>query len=86
MHTDNQHNVTIRMRGDMEPCTPAIFVDGKQFINWELNDLNGIVQPEQIAGLEIYTPSLTPAEFRTKLGCGTIVVWTSAAARPPGRR
>ena len=86
MHTDNQHNVTIRMRGDMEPCTPAIFVDGKQFINWELNDLNGIVQPEQIAGLEIYTPAITPPEFRTKQGCGTIVVWTRAAERPAGRR
>ena len=81
MHTDNQHNVTIRMRGDMQSCTPAIFVDGKQFINWELNDLNGIVQPDQIAGLELYTPSLTPAEFRTKMACGTVVVWTRAAER-----
>jgi hypothetical protein len=85
LHTDNAHNVTIRMRGDMHSCTPAIFVDGKQFINWELNDLNGIVQPNQVAGLEIYTPSMTPAEFRTQMGCGTVVVWTRASRQPGGR-
>jgi hypothetical protein len=85
MRSDNEHNVKIRMRGDMDACTPVIFVDGKQFINWELADLDGIVQPEQVAGLEIYTASLTPAEFRTKMGCGTIVVWTRAS-EPPGRR
>lgn len=82
MHTDNAHNVTIRMRGDRAPCTPAIFVDGKQFANWELNDLNGIVQPDQIAGLEIYTASMTPTEFLTQMGCGTVIVWTRSAASP----
>jgi hypothetical protein len=81
LRTDNAHNVTIRMRGDMEACTPAIFVDGKQFIDWALADLNGIVQPDQIAGLEIYTASMTPPEFRTRQGCGTIVVWTRGAER-----
>ena len=86
LHTDNSHNVTIRMRGYFQPCTPAIFVDGKQLVNWELSDLNGIVQPDQIAGMELYTPSMTPAEFRSKQGCGTVVVWTRASQRPPGRR
>jgi hypothetical protein len=85
LRTDNSHNVTIRMRGDMESCTPAIFVDGKQFIDWSLADLNGIVEPDQIAGLEVYTPSMTPVEFRTKQGCGTIVVWTRASVRGDSR-
>jgi hypothetical protein len=85
LRTDNSHNVTIRMRGDMDSCTPAIFIDGKQFIDWSLADLNGIVQPDQIAGLEIYTPSMTPVEFRTKQGCGTIVVWTHASERRDSR-
>jgi hypothetical protein len=85
MHTDNAHNVTIRMRGDRASCTPAIFVDGKQFANWELNDLNGIVQPDQIAGLEIYTASMTPTQFLTQMGCGTVIVWTRSAAHPDQR-
>ncbi|HEY7233207.1 MAG TPA: TonB-dependent receptor [Gemmatimonadaceae bacterium] len=79
--TDNSHHVQIRMRGDMESCTPAIFLDGKQLINWELSDLNSLVRPEEIGGMEVYTPSMTPAEFRTKQGCGTILLWTRAPDR-----
>ena len=79
--TDNAHNVKIRMRGDTGPCTPAIFLDGKQLVYWTLADLNSLVQPDELVGMEVYTPSMTPAEFRTKLGCGTIVVWTRAPER-----
>ena len=79
LSTDNAHNVKIRMRGDTGPCTPAIFLDGKQLVYWTLADLNSLVQPDELVGMEVYTPSMTPAEFRTKVGCGTIVVWT----RPP---
>ena len=45
---------------------------------WTLADLNSLVQPDELVGMEVYTPSMTPAEFRTKVGCGTIVVWTKA--------
>ena len=79
--TDNSHNVKIRMRGDMEYCTPAIFLDGKQLINWELGDLNSLVEPETVGGMEVYTPAMTPPEFRTRQGCGTILLWTRAAPR-----
>ena len=78
LRTDNAHNVTIRMRGDVGSCTPAIFLDGKQLVYWTLADLNSLVQPDELVGMEVYTPSMTPAEFRTKVGCGTIVVWTRA--------
>jgi len=78
LRTDNAHNVTIRMRGDVGSCTPAIFLDGKQLVYWTLADLNSLVQPDELVGMEVYTPSMTPAEFRTKVGCGTIVVWTKA--------
>jgi hypothetical protein len=84
--TDNSHHVTIRMRGEQESCTPAIFVDGKQLINWELADLDGLVQPEEVAGMEVYTPSMTPAQFRTKQGCGTILVWTRTPDRLANQR
>ena len=81
LSTDNAHNVKIRMRGDTGPCTPAIFLDGKQLVYWTLADLNSLVQPDELVGMEVYTPSMTPAEFRTKLGCGTIVVWTRTPER-----
>jgi hypothetical protein len=86
LSTDNSHHVTIRMRGEQESCTPSIFVDGKQLINWELSDLDGIVQPEEVAGMEVYTPSMTPAQFRTKQGCGTILVWTRTPDRLANQR
>ena len=81
LSTDNAHNVKIRMRGDTSPCTPAIFLDGKQLVYWTLADLNSLVQPDELVGMEVYTPSMTPAEFRTKVGCGTIVVWTRTPER-----
>lgn len=81
LSTDNAHNVKIRMRGDTGPCTPAIFLDGKQLVYWTLADLNSLVQPDELVGMEVYTPSMTPAEFRTKIGCGTIVVWTRTPER-----
>jgi len=77
----NSSSYKIRMRGDTEACTPALFLDGKQLIHWELADVNGLVHPNEIGGLEIYTPSLTPAQFRTREGCGTILIWS----RPPER-
>jgi hypothetical protein len=86
LSTDNAHNVKIRMRGDQGACTPAIFLDGKQLIYWELADLNSLVQPDELAGMEVYTPAMTPAEFRTKLGCGTIVIWTRTPERLRTRR
>ncbi|HKW47192.1 MAG TPA: TonB-dependent receptor [Gemmatimonadaceae bacterium] len=76
--TDNQHHVSIRMRGDAESCTPVVFLDGKQLVNWELSDVNGLVDPETVAAMEVYTPAMTPPEFRTQHGCGTILLWTRA--------
>ena len=86
LSTDNAHQTKIRMRGDVSPCTPAIFLDGKQLIDWELAELDGLVPPTELAGMEIYTPSMTPAEFRTRAGCGTVLVWTRALDRSGARR
>jgi hypothetical protein len=80
--TDNNHNTKLRMRGDVAACTPAIFLDGKQLVEWELADLNGLVPPSQLAGLEVYSGAMTPAEFRSKVGCGTVLVWTKSDERP----
>jgi hypothetical protein len=50
-------------------------------INWELSDLNALVEPATVGAMEVYTLAMTPAEFRTKQGCGTILLWTRSARR-----
>jgi len=82
---DNNHNVKLHVRGDAAACTPAIFLDGKQLVEWELADLNSLVPPSQLAGVEVYSGAMTPAEFRSKVGCGTILVWTKSNERPSNR-
>jgi Carboxypeptidase regulatory-like domain len=86
LSTDNAHTVKIRMRGDQGACTPAIFLDGKQLVYFDLTDMNSLVQPEELAGMEVYSAAMTPAQFRTKLGCGTILVWTKPAERIHAKR
>jgi hypothetical protein len=79
-------NFAIRMRGDHDACQPALFLDGKQLVSWELSDLNSLIRPNEIGGMEIYTPSMTPVEFRTRQGCGTIVIWTRVPEQLSRRR
>jgi hypothetical protein len=86
LSNDNTHTVKIRMRGDQGACTPAIFLDGKQLVYFDLTDLNSLVQPEELGGMEVYSAAMTPAQFRTKLGCGTILVWTKPAERIHAKR
>jgi hypothetical protein len=85
LSVDNMQNAKIRMRGTQGACTPAIFLDGKQLIDWQLADINSLVQPDQLAGMEVYTPAMTPPEFRTKVGCGTVLVWTRSLERSEKR-
>jgi hypothetical protein len=79
--------VSLSMRSTMGRCSPAVFLDGiEQFLETE-SDLTFLVQPEDIAGVEIYTSgALTPAQFWSRAqskGCGSIVVWTQARRPKP---
>lgn len=63
---------TVRIRG----CMPMLWIDGQRVPNSELDD---IVSPNDIAGLEFYTSMAgTPAQFmdRSTRACGSIIVWT----------
>jgi hypothetical protein len=63
----------IRIRG----CQPILFVDGIPYRGAELDHL---VRPEEIEGIEVYT-QVMPAEFSgMSSGCGAIVVWTRRGA------
>ncbi len=67
----------IMMHGAFEPwCSPSIFINShymRDATATEIDDLN----PDEVAGIEVYTETTTPAEFQVGLmGCGSIVIWT----------
>ena len=57
-------------------CT-QIYVDGTLWQCMEPGDIDDYVRPHELAAIEVYSPSTTPAEFQVKGGsCQTLVVWT----------
>jgi hypothetical protein len=62
----------IRVRG----CRPALWIDGIQAVNAELDELT---RPAEIEGIEVYGSSAAiPPQYRDRAGrsCGAILVWT----------
>jgi hypothetical protein len=82
-------NVVIRgfdrrvlMQGRGRACEPDLYVDGSRMPSELLGELDLLVRPEEIGGLEVYnSPIQTPAEFRGFNACGAIVIWTRPARR-----
>lgn len=75
--TQRGFDKTILMRGGMSGyCTPAIFLDGMRIENLTGGDIDGWVQPTDIAGVEVYTVAGAPPQFQTLNGCGTILIWS----------
>lgn len=75
-------------------CNPSVFVDGFLYIDGRredvtTRDIDMLVWPEDIAGLEIYRASDTPPQFQLITNgsdpwCGAIVIWRRA--RPKQKR
>ncbi len=58
-------------------CVPAVFLNGTMMRNLSADELDSLVLPRDVAGVEIYSPPHVPAEFVVSLGeCGSIVIWT----------
>jgi hypothetical protein len=68
--------VTTILSGGRPAACPAFWVDGTLWRSVEPGDIDQFVSPREIAGLEVYKPRETPAQFRTLDDCLTIVVWT----------
>lgn len=64
-------------------CFPAIFIDGMHLRGLTTADLDGIVRPSELFGVEIYRAANAPVEFNHQDGCGTILLWTTALQAPP---
>jgi hypothetical protein len=68
----------VKMRSSFgDDCDPSFYVDGHHMRNLTADDINGFVDPREIAGIEVYTGGGQPPQFSDGLsGCGAIVIWT----------
>lgn len=73
--SDNQLRITMR-GGFSEKCLPTVWVNGLQLMEPTAADLDGVMQPGDLIGVEVYGPTQVPAQFRVVAnGCGAIVFW-----------
>jgi len=56
-------------------CTRA-FIDGFEWRDLMPGDLDMIVNPDDVVGMEVYQPGDVPVRFRGIKDCTTIVIWT----------
>lgn len=57
-------------------CFPAIFIDGMSMRALTTGEIDGLIRPSELAGLEVYRAANAPVEFSEQDGCGTILMWT----------
>jgi len=89
------------MRGPFDDCRPAVYIDGRFMNDLTADEIDDWVNPEEVAGIEIYAGPGLPEQFSTGLGgvgrrgaqqCGSIVIWTRPnpslrrGSKPPVRR
>jgi hypothetical protein len=64
----------------------TMYVDGAQWQQLEPGDLDSFVQPGEVAAIEVYNGSSTPAQFSTPgQDCASVVVWTKTRVLRRGR-
>jgi hypothetical protein len=64
----------------------TMFVDGAQWQQLEPGDLDSFVQPGEVAAIEVYNGSATPAQFSTPgQDCAAVVVWTKTRVLRRGK-
>jgi hypothetical protein len=72
---DTQLRIVMR-GGFSEKCLPPIWLNGVQLQDVTAADIDGLMQPGDLIGVEVYSATQVPAQFRTGLdGCGAVVFW-----------
>ena len=68
----------LQIRGIMADwCTPSIYLNGGLMLGFDAEEIDAMIQPEQLKGIEIYTGPGIPGAFQQGMtGCGSIVIWT----------
>ena len=70
------HRLIIRGYSGLGACQPAFFVDGVRAALPDDGNIDDLVIPDDIVGIEIYNgESETPPQFEGH-GCGVVVIWT----------
>ena len=60
-----------------ENCTPTFYLNGMRMEALAVGDIDAMVRPSEIAGIEWYMPGTAPLEFQPAMtGCGSILIWT----------
>jgi hypothetical protein len=75
--------------GHVSPCEASIFIDGMTYPDLTGGDLNVMVSPEEIVGVEVYpNGASSPVQYRSMSAfsrsggnCGSIVIWTKRGRR-----
>jgi hypothetical protein len=64
-------------RDPMNGCV-TVWVDGTQWQQMEPGDVDDFVKPHEIAAIEVYSATGTPAEYQGARGsgCSTVIAWT----------
>jgi hypothetical protein len=71
------------MSGRGRLCEPTLFLNGGRMPKDLGGELDFLVRPEEIGGMEIYnSSSQVPAQFASFDDCGVIVIWTRPPRRP----
>lgn len=57
-------------------CQPTIYLNGTPMNGITGEELDNMVRPERIIGVEVYSATSMPAQFQnSRLGCGSVVIW-----------
>ena len=75
---------SLSFSGGGGPCYPAVWLDGQMVHAGSAGPmgsgpafLDNFVQPDQIAGVEIYNSAASmPVQYNLHAACGVIVLWT----------
>ncbi len=69
-------------------CTAEVYIDGHLLRGIEADELDALVEPENIYGMEVYsTGSPRPQQFMQGLGgCGALVIWQKPLSERVRRR
>lgn len=65
-------------------CRPAVFVDGLRLAAVDDFGIDDLLATQDIEGIEVYHGIQAPAQYSGG-SCGSIVLWTRAGERGPGR-
>jgi hypothetical protein len=70
----------IQMRGlSLEKCTPDFYLNGAYLGVQTVDDVDGLVRPKDVIGIEVYSIGTVPQQFTRGMGgdnCGVVLIWT----------